>query len=100
MFYLVLLTQLFGSPSLRQSLARAEESAFGKAIFDGFTTFLGVILGFFFVTRAVESVTRTIQAEQTRRAEVGAGATRAGAAAAAPGGTPAAARAAQETAND
>jgi hypothetical protein len=67
MFYLVLLTQLFGSPSLRQSLTRDVESSFGQDIFNGFTTFVGVILGFYFAAWTADSLTRTIQSESTTR---------------------------------
>jgi FtsH-binding integral membrane protein len=75
MFYLVLLTQIFGSPGLRVSFTRAEESAFGRDIFNGFTGFVGVILGFYFTAQAADSVTRTIQSESTIRAAIAADAT-------------------------
>ena len=88
MFYLVLLTQLFGSPSLRLSLARDAESAFGRDIFNGFTTFVGVILGFYFVAWTADSVTRTIQSESTTREAIKANTATAAAVLASRGVTP------------
>jgi hypothetical protein len=98
-FYLVLLTLLLVAPNFRIEVSSTEQvpsrfdpepvdedesvgggnagqvaaddlSPFGEEIFTGFTTFLGVILAFYFAAQAAEKVTDTIQQEKTTRAAI------------------------------
>jgi hypothetical protein len=98
-FYLVLLTLLLVAPNFRIEVSSREQvpsrfapgpvdedesvgggnagqvasddlSPFGEEIFNGFTTFLGVILAFYFAAQAAEKVTDTIQQEKTTRAAI------------------------------
>jgi hypothetical protein len=71
MFYLFLLTLLLASSPLRTAVTGEatppETITFGERMFNGFSTFVGIVLGFYFATQAAERVTETIQSGQTTR---------------------------------
>lgn len=80
--YLFLVALLLGLPSLRSSVsdptpgrsdttqALEAREPFGEVIFKGFSTFLGVVLAFYFAAQAVERVTETVQSGLTTRAAI------------------------------
>lgn len=74
MFYLFLLTLLLAASPLREEVIGAETTpdvvSFGERMFNGFSTFLGVVLAFYFATQAAERVTETIQSGQTTRSAI------------------------------
>lgn len=72
MYYLFLLSLLLIVPHIRGSVSQADAQAgdtkpFGEEIFIGFTTFLGIVLGFYFATQAAERITETVQSGKTTR---------------------------------
>ena len=87
MFYLFLLTLLLTAAPFRDVLlglaasapgqqtpidpqTSAGAAAFIEKMFDGFSTFLGIVLGFYFATQAAERITETIQSGQTTRTAI------------------------------
>jgi hypothetical protein len=97
-FYLVLLTLLLTGPNFRIEVAGTarvpdrfdptpdeprdgggvdqpaviDDIPFGEEVFNGYTTFLAVILTFYFGSQAAEKITDTIQAQKTTRAAIAA----------------------------
>jgi hypothetical protein len=76
MFYLFLFSLLIVGSEVREWIlddgtqSGAETFSFGVETFNGFTTFVGLVIGFYFATQAVERVTDAVQSGQTTRAAI------------------------------
>jgi hypothetical protein len=57
-------------PHSAPAAAAAQDLPFGEEIFNGFTSFVGIVIGFYFAAQAVERVADTVQSGQTTRAAI------------------------------
>lgn len=69
LYYLYLLSYLLVAKQIRATLQIADsEPALTSAEFQGFSTFVGIVLAFYFATQVAERITETVQSGQTTRA--------------------------------